>query len=193
MSWKDKVEGIRDGIWLASLISVPLTTILTFIFFGIWAVYGDVIVAKAREELGIDRNYELILRALGEDRVIRQPIGLSYVQEPVYLGEELIVNLALERTDYGAACIFQGGTTTFIQPNGIAVGGSDIPVIRQIDTDLAQFQLAIDPPSDRFVQPSELNQRWAVYFVLQYDCYGQTVFEETFPIAFILRDPADRI
>lgn len=187
MTWKDKVDSIRDGVWLASLISVPLTTILTFIFFGMWAMYGDEIIAKAREELGIGRNYELILRALGEDRVLRQPPGLSYVQEPVYVGDEILVNLTIERTEWGASCVFQGGNAVFVQPNGIILGGAQIPVQRQISTDLTRLVIQVESPNQRFVQITELDQRWAIYFALEYECYGQHVIEETRPIPFILR------
>ena len=188
MAWKDKVDSIRDGIWLASLISVPLTTILTFVFFGMWAMYGDEIVAKAREELSIDRNYELILQALGEDRAIRQPPGLSYVQEPVYVGETIVVNLVIQRTEWGSACIFEDGHAVFVQPNGIIIGGSSIPTQRQVSTDLTRFQIPVNTPDTRFIQRSELNQRWAVYFALDYECYGHTVIEETDLIPFIMRD-----
>lgn len=189
MDWKDKVDNLREALWVAALISVPLTTILTFIFFGIWAVYGDPLIEKAREELGIRENYELTMRALGEDKVLRQPEGLSFVQEPVYSGEDILVNLVIERTDWGDECLFNGGSTVFIQPNGITISGGSLPVIKQISTDSTRFQLQVDSPNlHNYRFRDDREERWALFFLFDYTCYGQKITEESRPLPFILRE-----
>lgn len=187
MNLHERVQSIRDGIQIATLISIPLTTLVTFVFFGIWAIYGERIITKTRSELGIDRNYELILRSLGEDRVIRQPMGLSYVEEPVHIGEDIIINLTLARTQWGKECVYQNGNAVFITPNGITVGGSDLPPIRQFNQDTSRFRLSIDHPTFEG-RGSVSAGRWAVYTILNYECYGEKVVEETYAMDFYIQE-----
>ena len=186
-SWKERVKSLQDAVWIASMISVPLSAISTVLFFGIWAMYGDVIIHTARQELGIDQNTQMILRALGEDRVIRQPYNLSYVDEPVRHGEDVLINLTVERTDYGASCTFIGGTSSFIKPNGIIIGGNELPIIRQVNRDLSRLLVNAGQIDPLFVSSTLIGERWAVFLILQYTCDDKMVIEETYPMPFILQ------
>jgi hypothetical protein len=185
-SIKERIDSVRDGIWFVSLLSVPFTALMTFVIVGIWSVYGDGIISELREELGINENQERISEALGENRVLRQPYGLSYVSEPVYVNDRMVVNLTYSRTEYGTSCVFEGGRTSFIMPDGIPLGGSEIPVVRQIGENLTTFRLAVDSPSGPFAE-EHLDDRWSVFLILQYDCQNTTEFEETYPMPFVLR------
>jgi hypothetical protein len=95
-SIKERIDSVRDGIWFVSLLSVPFTALMTFVIVGIWSVYGDGIISELREELGINENQERISEALGENRVLRQPYGLSYVSEPVYVNDRMVCESNLQ-------------------------------------------------------------------------------------------------
>jgi hypothetical protein len=71
-------------------------------------------------------------------------------------------------------------------PDGIPLGGSEIPVVRQIGENLTTFRLAVDSPSGPFAE-EHLDDRWSVFLILQYDCQNTTEFEETYPMPFVLR------
>lgn len=187
---KEKIDRLKEILWFGSVISIPLSTIIMFIFFGIWSVYGDSIIKEARDKLGIDRNHVLITQALGEDRVFRQPRGLTYVKEPVYYGDDVIVNITLEVTSFGETCVFVEGNASYIKPNGIQIGGignNEVPIIKRATEKLTRYQLIARGPDKRFIHSSEIDQRWAIYFIFQYDCQGKMMFEETTPSDFILR------
>lgn len=51
----------------------------------------------------LDRIAAELARATGEDRVIHEAQGLSYVKEPVYVGEPITVNIVVRRTRLGEA------------------------------------------------------------------------------------------
>jgi hypothetical protein len=121
-----------------------------------------------------------VARATGEDRVIRQIPGLSYVKEPVHSGEEIVFFLTVQRTRLGAMCKFLVGTPLFTDETGIISAGEQIPATLQLGTEVKKLRLNLIPPDN--LKPGRVE----LYLALEYNCGGVQTQEKTDPIAFNL-------
>lgn len=147
-------------------------------------VVGQMRLPERVEQIASDvsENRSLIASALGEDRIFRQPIGGSYVREPVYDGQDISVFLTLFRTERGKKCMFIGGTTLFSDDRRIPFPGSPIVPVEQIGTIPRTFELSITPPNSRLSYG-----RIAVYIDMQYSCDG-VIENQTTDIMVYLRE-----
>jgi hypothetical protein len=110
-----------------------------------------------------------VARANGEDRVIRQPQGLSYIKEPVVEGENVTMFMVAARTRLGADCRLTDWTPIFQDERNIPTPGGRAragPVARQIDTDLQTLRIEMVPPAG--MRPGRIT----VYLTLTYACPG---------------------
>lgn len=115
-----------------------------------------------------------VAQATGDDRVIRQPKGLSYVTEPVHLGEDVVFNLVIERTTLGANCDFIGGESLFTEAGGVMTPGSAIPAsTRRLEAQQTRLHLRLTPPEN--LRPGRIE----LYLALEYDCDGKRVYDRT--------------
>ncbi|MFN7002171.1 MAG: hypothetical protein ACK4NW_01930 [Roseinatronobacter sp.] len=120
-------------------------------------------------------------RATGEDRVVFEAPGLSYVKEPVYQGEAITLNLVVRRTRLGESCTLLNRTAIFTDETNIASAGATVRPARQISASETAIRVSLDVPSQ--VLPG----RVTVYLSLEFDCAGKRVFDQTRPVAFSLR------
>lgn len=185
----------RDMTWLALLFA----PIFGLMLFGLFAWNREAIRDAVRDEFGIVELAsaesvqevseavavlsERVRRATGEDRVIRQLPGLSYVSEPVRVGEPVILNLAVERTQFGASCTLRRGQSLFTDTTGVTIAGSEMQVNRQIGRTQTRVRTAFDAPDDLIPGRIEL------YLALEYECGNQTVFDRTDTVSFKLLEP----
>ncbi|SLN36430.1 hypothetical protein AQS8620_01291 [Aquimixticola soesokkakensis] len=183
---------IRD----ASYLIVVVTPALGLMLYGLYVWNRDTIVSTVRSELGIEglatrENVEqlsmrvgdltaAVRTASGDDRVIRQPIGMSYVSEPVSVGQSVTLNLVLERTALGERCVFVGGQSLFADATNIVVSGSPVLPQRQIALTATRLRVVLDPPQ------TLLPGRIELYLALEYDCAGKRVFDRTDVVAYQL-------
>ena len=174
------VSNAKDIIFVASISSSVFITLLTFVSLGLWSVFGEAVIVRAQKELGVEEVRKLALRALGEDRVISQPSGLSYVEEPVRVGGTLSAVVVLRRTAWGENCIFKGGRALFVDRYGVTRTSRQIEANQQIGTDIARILVEMDIPEG---QPLG---RATVYLSLDYDCRGVAVFDRTYDMPFKL-------
>jgi len=115
-----------------------------------------------------------VAQATGDDRVIRQPKGLSYVTEPVHLGEDVVYNLVIERTTLGANCNFMGGESLFTEAGGVMTPGSVLPAsTRRLAAQQTRLHLRLTPPEN--LRPGRIE----LYLALEYDCDGKRVYDRT--------------
>jgi|GEM_PF-999866 len=115
-----------------------------------------------------------VAQATGDDRVIRQPKGLSYVTEPVHLGEDVVYNLVIERTTLGANCNFMGGESLFTEAGGVMTPGSALPAsTRRLAAQQTRLHLRLTPPEN--LRPGRIE----LYLALEYDCDGKRVYDRT--------------
>lgn len=127
-----------------------------------------------------------VQRATGEDRVIYEAPGLSYVREPVHLGEQITLNMVVRRTRLGAACALVNRTALFTDETNIPSAGPTQRPARQMTTTETPVRLVLDVPPQ--VQPG----RVTVYLSLEFSCpqadgkSDKTIFDQTRPVAFML-------
>ncbi|MHC9236983.1 hypothetical protein ACX9MO_15245 [Pseudooceanicola sp. 502str34] len=179
---------LRDLFWIVTVV----TPLMLLMLAGLYAVNRDWIVATVREELGFERLAtegavqklaeqveglaQDVRRATGEDRVIRQPQGLSYVEEPVRAGENVVLWLTVARTRLGKDCRLVDWTPLFTDARNVPLAGSRMikgGVRRQIGDSFEKLRIEIVPPADLFPGRIEL------YLVLDYECGGKRVPDRT--------------
>lgn len=118
----------------------------------------------------------------GEDRVIRQSPGQSYVTEPVGQGEDVTLNLVAQRTALGERCKLVASQSLFTDARGVAMTGKSGSVKRQIGTDATRLIVVIEPPK------TLLPGRIELYLALEYLCDGRTVFDRTDTVYYTLTE-----
>lgn len=121
-----------------------------------------------------------MVQVKGDDRVIRETPGLTYVSEPAYQGENIIFNFVAERTRLGLNCILQYSQPMFTDMLNIASPGKRREAAHQINDDPTPLRPGYAPPAH--LRPG----RVTVYLILAYDCDGKTVFDQTSTAAFEL-------
>ena len=177
--------------WVARLSLWALSFILLAIFTPYWATVVAIWESpKALAHLQ-DTVAEMraeVRQATGEDRVIRQPPGLSYVQEPVQQGENVILFMVAERTTLGRNCRLTGWTPLFTDSTNVTLPGTRLspgPVSRQISDELTKLRIEIIPPAILTLGRIEL------YLALDYDCEGKQVPDRTDTVTYrlIAREP----
>jgi hypothetical protein len=119
----------------------------------------------------------------GEDRVIRTKRARSYVEEPVLVGEPVVLVLFVERTEVGASCDFLVGNAVFEDRSGIRSGGPPLHQIQLLPTGAQRLRMTFSAPDD--LQPGRI----LISLILKFRCGDQSVFNETEPVAFRLRPP----
>jgi hypothetical protein len=167
---------IRDGL----VIGGAAAFLLSIAGAGAWTFYGGRVAAFLRTELGIDALSDQIRTLAGEDRIIRQPRGYSYVEEPVHVGEKVFLVLHMARTQSGIACSFVRASSIFEDQRGIKLGGSSIGPITQLGTNPEAIRVGLDMPQG--LQTG----RVGVHLVLEYRCGGETAHDKTDTLFFEL-------
>jgi hypothetical protein len=182
-----KKAAARGLIWacLAAVLFVltPLWSHITAIWRSadeLTAVRGD--LRDVRADIAAMRRE--IAQATGEDRVIRQLPGQSYVAEPVRVGEPVVLYLVVQRTRLGAQCRLIESVPLYTDGTGITQAGPSRPAARQIGPDPTRLRLNLTQP------PGLLVGRVELYLALQYDCAGVPTPDRTDPVAFNLLEAA---
>lgn len=121
-----------------------------------------------------------IQKATGEDRVIHETPGLTYVTEPVYVGDQIVLNMVVRRTRLGAACTMVNRTALFTDDTNIATPGVQRPAERQIGTTDTPLRILLDVPSQLRAG------RVTVHLSLEFECGDKKVFDQTRPTPFML-------
>lgn len=121
-----------------------------------------------------------IQKATGEDRVIFETPGLTYVTEPVYVGDAIVLNMVVRRTRLGSACTMINRTALFTDDTNIATPGTQKRAERQIDTVDTPLRILLEVP------PQLRSGRVTVHLSLEFQCGERTVFDQTRPTPFLL-------
>ena len=168
---------------------VGAVSILASTTFGLWAlVYGPVGQFFDRIDLLVADVAQLktdVARATGDDRVIRQTAGQSYVEEPVYEGDHVTMIMVASRTKLGMDCRLTEWTPLFTDEGGITIPGAparDGPVRRQITDEQTRLRIDMLPPEG--LQPGRVE----LYLTLTYACGadGRVVYDRTDPVFYEL-------
>jgi len=169
----------RVWIWIAQIAFYAAGFLLLAVFTPYWqtvlAIWDSPKVLAEMQASLVEMRAE-VRQATGEDRVIRQPPGLSYVQEPVQQGENVILFMVAERTTLGRNCRLTGWTPLFTDSTNVTLPGSRLnagPVSRQISDELTKLRIEIIPPAILTLGRIEL------YLALDYNCEGKQVPDRT--------------
>ena len=135
-------------------------------------------------ESGVDEINESLRNLAGEDRVFRQIEGLSYVEEPVYRGENVFLHLVVERTELGKDCVLTKAVPLFRDKTGVTTPGTmpERDLISGVTTDPIAIRLEYIPP------PNLELGRVEVYVTIEYECNGRTGFDRTDILTYELID-----
>lgn len=150
----------------------------------IWAstagpIAGFFVQWEAMQE-SVELLHKDVKELKGENRVIRETPGLTYVSEPVHVGDPITFNVVLERTTLGLNCVFESSIPMYIDERNIAMPGPRNTVGRQIRDD--PVPIVSTHQQARDLRPG----RVSMYLILQYECNGKTVFDRTTSVAFLL-------
>ncbi|GGE29866.1 hypothetical protein GCM10011360_17400 [Primorskyibacter flagellatus] len=196
---------MRDMFWLVTIV----TPMMLLMLYGLYSLNKDWIVGTVRKELGIEKlatqeSVEAVSqkvenlsnsmanklndvatdvrRATGDDKVIRQEPGLSYVEEPVSPGQNVILWLRVARTRLGKDCRLVDWTPLFVDAQNVPFAGSKIHngVRRQISDKSDKLRIEMIPPKGLIPGRIEL------YLVLDYDCAGARVPDKTDTVTYRL-------
>lgn len=156
------------------------------IIFGtvtmLWAAtYGPIasfLDQWGRMQIDIAELQEKMASVQGEDRVIREVPGLTYVSEPVYQGENIVFNMVAQRTRLGENCILEYSQPIFTDMLNVPTPGGRRDSARQIGGNQTPLKPSFVPP------PNLRPGRVTVYLILAYECDGKTVFDQTSTAAF---------
>ena len=174
---------VRLALWLALAVVVFVATPWWSQVAAVWRSAQTLEQVRAeihRLAEGLDALRGDVVRLAGEDRVIRQTPGLSYVAEPVRQGEPVTLYLVAQRTRLGAQCRLLTAVPLFTDSTGITVAGTVAPVGRQIGSEATRLRVGIDAP------PSLRPGRIELHLALDYDCGGVRTPDRTDTVVFTL-------
>ena len=173
--------------WSTRSLFVVLTAIIVALWSPVSNNLKDIWDSPDRLtaiESGVDAIRENMRNLSGENRIIRQREGLSYVEEPVRRGENVFLYLVIERTELGKNCVLTKAVPLFKDKTGVTTPGTrpDRPLQIGLTTDPTVTRLEYIPP------PNLELGRIEVYVSLEYDCDGRTMFDKTDVLTYQLLD-----
>ena len=173
--------------WSTRSLFVVLTAIIVALWSPVSNNLKDIWDSPDRLtaiESGVDAIRENMRNLSGENRIIRQREGLSYVEEPVRRGENVFLYLVIERTELGKNCVLTKAVPLFKDKTGVTTPGTrpDRPLQIGLTTDPTVTRLEYIPP------PNLELGRIEVYVSLEYDCDGRTMFDKTDVLTYELLD-----
>lgn len=173
----------RLWVWITGIAFWVIAAIFTALFTPYWdtirAIWNSpAVLASVESEVALLRAE--VNAVSGDNRVIRQTPGLSYVTEPVHVGEPVVLNLVASRTELGARCVLTSGQSLFTEAGGVITPGSEIRPGRQIGEEQTRMRIHLTPP------PSLRPGRIELYVALEYDCDGKRVFDRTDVVTYQL-------
>ncbi|WP_349295775.1 hypothetical protein ABEB22_15125 (plasmid) [Thioclava sp. 'Guangxiensis'] len=167
--------------WLIGALAVVAVWIFTPVKEGVlrfWTLPDRVNGWEAK----LDSLTKAVASATGADRVIREPFGMAYIEEPVQQGQNVVLHLFVQRTELGEDCQLVQWVPLFRDVTNVDLPGmraSSAP-IQQIGTDLSRVRIELVPPAALY--PGRIT----VQLQLQYDCDGKLIPEKTKPVAYRL-------
>ena len=173
--------------WSTRSLFVALTAIIVALWSPVSSNLKDIWNSPDRLtaiETGVHEIRENMRNLSGENRIIRQREGLSYVEEPVRRGENVFLYLVVERTELGKNCVLTKAVPLFKDKTGVTTPGvrPERPLQSGLTTDPTVIRLEYVPP------PNLELGRVEVYVTLEYDCDGKTMFDKTDVLTYELLD-----
>lgn len=168
--------------WMARVVFAAFT----FIIIAIWTPVGSNVGAiwnspTQLQEMSIkmDEISAQIEKLSGNDRITRQPDNMSYVKEPVSVGENITLVLFIGRTNSGAGCVLREVIPQFTDEMNVTFPGEPRRPTIQLDTRIVRRIVNL-------AQPKEITKagRVRVQMQLEYECGHEPFFEMTKPVFY---------
>jgi hypothetical protein len=149
-------------------------------FDDLYAFQEDIRTRQDRLRDDLARLREDVRELRGENRVIRETPGLTYVAEPVRVGDRVRFHFQAERTSLGEPCVLQRSIPIYTDERNIPTPGPERLAARQIGSSLTPLAPTYEMPAD--IRPG----RVVMHLNLEYICNGQPVRDRTTSAAFTL-------
>jgi hypothetical protein len=169
-----------------------IATLTAVWMFG-WGPIKDFVDAQAGIASEITRMWTEIevlstrvAAANGEDRIIREQAGQTYVPEPVYQGELVTFNMVAERTTLGQPCRLMRTVPIYVDETRIPQPGPAVSPNRQIGAEQTFLQPRYEMPDT--LQPGRI----AMHLILEYECPQTVSRSNGLPDAIIWTQVLDR-
>lgn len=170
-------EATSNGLWvwlhqhwrIVAVLSVPMPAVLMAMLVGFWQMRGDAVVEFLRLELQ---------EATSNSQILFQPIGLSFVREPVKGSGIATYVLVAKRTEFGAGCTYVDTVPVFTDELGRSLPGPFESRGRQYGRELTRTELRLRVPEG--LHPG----RVTVVLQIHYTCDGFRFTHETYPVPF---------
>lgn len=176
--------------WLTRSFFIGFSIIVVFLFTPVYDKLEALWSLPEKLVLIEEQILELrqITRTLtGEDRIIKQTAGLSYVREPVYKGQNVTLVIVAERTESGKNCVIKGSQSVFMDEGRIPTPGTrpNATTGHNISNTPTTMSVELTPPDS--LRPGRVE----VYLILEYECDGETKFDRTQTLPFKLLSTQD--
>ncbi len=138
---------------------------------------------ETKEKLDLlDDKMDLVLQKIsqltGENRVTFQPEDMSYVKEPAYFREPIMLVLFIGYTEMGSGCILKEEIPQFTDENDVTLSLPPRKPRTQFSTTTVRRQYELDQPIGLIPGRTRVNLQ------LEYVCDGETIFENTDPVFY---------
>ena len=170
------IWAIGGGLWTVTWILAAIFTPLGGRVLAIWNTPRNLVAI----EMKLDRMQSQLDRATGEDRVIRQTPGLSYVQEPVHQGDPVVFWIVAERTTLGRDCKRTDWTPIFSDESNVMIPGRQAGYWQPLEEGADKRRIDIIPPAT--LQPGRIQ----LFLALDFDCDGKIIHDRTDVVAYKL-------
>ncbi|MBP0484686.1 hypothetical protein [Sagittula salina] len=165
-SWMARIVELAKVIGALSVIASAGLAVYAWTFGPVGRFFAKV----DKIVVDIAQLQQDVARANGEDRVIRQPDGMSYIREPVTQGEMVTMMLTIGRTRLGQACRLTDWVPIFVDGTNIPLPGRRAYPNRS----LQQLGEGLETRRIEMIPPEELMPgRVTVYLALSYACLSQ--------------------
>ena len=176
---REKIGFWRDLLMLSGVISGFATLFMGVIFAGVMSIWGPQLKTNAQDWLGISTLTDNIASLNGNTRITRMPVGMSYVREPVYLGEDIDLVIYIGRTERGVNCELERIIPLFTDDNGVVFAGVPRTPAQQLaTTEIVRRELTLPQPEDLRAG------RVSLQLQLHYHCDEGRVLENTLAVSY---------
>lgn len=163
---------------IADAAIVGIIGLIGLILSGLWQPFAERTVAIWNSPLVLTEIQSTLDNLTGANRITDQPKDMSYVEEPVYVGEPIVLILFIGRTELGTSCILKSIVPLFTDESNVPYPTAKKDPRQQLGPRVVKRRVVLDPPAE--LMPG----RTSIRLQLEYSCGGEPFFENTLPVYY---------